>query len=194
MEDFVEFIGLFFEGERLFSTIGFDGEEISEAFYNEYHSFYSAQDYESLKVAADSEIAYLIENYNQAEPMISSYSSTTQQHYVTNYRMVITSPPLPFVGDEFGTMMNAYFYEDTTTNKITSVGVPLFQQYSSSGGLFPNEINNVVVYSPVINSAKTRVTFSASYSVYKVVQGHREYAGSFTHSDTYNNAGTLMNP
>lgn len=53
MESFINFISVFFESNNTFAAIDFDGNDISDEFYNSYNSLYAAEEFSSLKVIAD---------------------------------------------------------------------------------------------------------------------------------------------
>ena len=101
-----------------------------------------------------------------------------------------TNPPAPFSSQEYSTTLSSTFVSDPFGDYIFSAQSPALTVYYDGGGLYPYEMSNVIIYAPTISSG--RVTFSASFSLYKVITSNRYYSGTFTHTDTYDSAGNLV--
>ena len=61
-----------------------------------------------------------------------------------------------------------------------STNRPGISIYYDGKGLYPHELQNIVLYSPVINAGI--VTFSASFSIYKNSLNDRLYCGMLTYT------------
>ena len=192
MESFINYISVFFENDTQFVAIDFDGNDISNEFYSSCYSLYTSKEFASLKVIADCQIAYLLEKGTQSftnSPERSLMSVRITQS-VSNNRLFYTQPPLPFQSQEYGTTLSSSFVSDPFGNYIFSAASPALTVYDDGGGVYPHEMRNVIIYAPIISSGN--VTFSARFSLYKVVNMSEYYAGTFTHTDTYDSAGNLV--
>lgn len=192
MTSFISYISLFFESGNLFAAIDFYGNDISDEFYDSYSSLFISKSFEDLKEIADIKIAYLQEKiiYSNNDQTSLSPMLVPITHNVYNYRNFITQPPAPFSSQEYGTMLTSSFVADPFSDNIISAQRPALTVYHDGGGVYPHELSNVIIYAPIKNSGK--VTFSASFSLYKVVGVNRYFSGSFTHTDTYNSVGQLV--
>jgi len=191
-EAFWEYMSVFFCNNGKFAAINHDGKNISAEFLSENKDLFDAREYELLKAAAE-EIYYLQEiTVRAADNAGEEKSAPRLTHNVENYRLFYVQAQ-DFSTQEYSTLLAASFVENPIGGYIVSAENPVLSEYYNGGGIYPYELNNVVVYAPVISNDWTQVTFQASFSVYKLVGANRYFAGSFTHTDIYDPSGRLLN-
>ncbi len=121
MNDFIDYISLFFEGDERFAAINHNGEDISVEFYQAYKSLFDAKSFAQLKICADNEVDYLREKPDESTSTANQISlRAVTTHNVSNYRMHITTPPAPFSQQTYGTLLESSFTENPVSGYILS--------------------------------------------------------------------------
>lgn len=174
MNDFIDYISLFFENPHEYHAIDFSGNDISEDFYDMYYPLYQTKDYQNLKDIVRSEIAWLEQVTEEDATWENTFDNSISPFATT--KNLQTSTHLSYISNllldfEFAISLTGNYTYDTSRQRITKTEDPYVSLYYYQ---FPLDatltITNIVKSSQILNNGQ-RAKFSVTFSVYRTTNG-----------------------